>query len=120
MMGGDPGLSKHLAGIRQKFWTRIVHETGEQVQIVCADSLAQLASKYPQLEVFEPSPEWQTEHLPFPKNVSAPRYSDSVNSPSSNRNSWKEVFRIANFDRIKAAIASARWMNVNSETSTSK
>jgi hypothetical protein len=62
MMGGDPGLSNHLAGIRQKFWTRVICETGEQVQIVCADSLAQLASKYPQLEVFEPSPEWQAEH----------------------------------------------------------
>jgi hypothetical protein len=62
MMGGDPGLSKHLAGIRQKFWTRVVLESGELVQIVCADSPAQVAEKLPQLEVFEPSAEWQAEH----------------------------------------------------------
>jgi hypothetical protein len=63
MMGGDPGLSKHLLNTgRQKFWTRFVNGAEEKVQIVCADSATQVTEKFPQLEVFEPSAEWQAEH----------------------------------------------------------
>jgi hypothetical protein len=62
MIDGDQSLSKQLLSNKQKFWTRIVSEAGEQVQIVRADSPAQVATKFPQLEVFEPSAEWQAEH----------------------------------------------------------
>ena len=62
MMGGDPGLSKYLSGSKHKFWTRIVRGAEEQVQIVCADSAAQIKTSCPQLEVFKPSAEWQATH----------------------------------------------------------
>jgi hypothetical protein len=62
MMGGDPSLSKQLLSTKQKFWTRVTSSTGEQVQIVCADSAAQIKARCPQLEVFEPDTAWQTGH----------------------------------------------------------
>ena len=62
MMGGDPSLSKQLLSTKQKFWTRVTGSKGEQVQIVCADSAAQIKARCPQLEVFEPGTAWQTGH----------------------------------------------------------
>jgi hypothetical protein len=62
MMGGDPSLSKQLLSSKQKFWTRAVRSADEQVQIICADSAAQIKSQCPQLEIFEPNTEWQAAH----------------------------------------------------------
>jgi hypothetical protein len=62
MMGGDPSLSKQLLSSKQKFWTRAIRHADEQVQIICADSAAQIKSQCPQLEIFEPSAEWQAAH----------------------------------------------------------
>ena len=62
MMGGDPSLSKQLLSSKQKFWTRAVRRADEQVQIICAGSAAQIKTRCPQLEIFEPSTEWQAAH----------------------------------------------------------
>ncbi|MCP4001190.1 MAG: hypothetical protein GY727_09795 [Gammaproteobacteria bacterium] len=62
MMGGDPALSKQVLSSKQKFWTRVVSDTDEQVQIVCAESAAQIKTCCPQLEIFEPDTQWQALH----------------------------------------------------------
>jgi hypothetical protein len=62
MMGSDPNLNKFLrAGTRKKFWTRI-RSDGDHIQVICADSADQINQEFPQLEVFDPSEKWQSEH----------------------------------------------------------
>jgi hypothetical protein len=65
MLGGDPILSKHLpAGGKHKFWTRTRSHADqpEIVQLVCATSAEQILRQFPELVVFDPDVEWQTEH----------------------------------------------------------
>jgi hypothetical protein len=61
MMGGDPGLSKHLnTDEKVRFWVHIGNS--DAVIVVRAASKEKLAEKFPQLQVFEPGTNWEVGH----------------------------------------------------------
>ena len=63
MMGGDPGLGKHLQSARRdKFWVRCGANDTNNVFVICADSAEQILDQFPQLKIFEPQAAWESAH----------------------------------------------------------
>ena len=63
MMGGDPGLGKHLRSARRnKFWVRCGTSNADDVFVICADSAEQVLDRFPQLIIFEPQAAWESAH----------------------------------------------------------